>query len=274
MQPIKEGVSCLQIGKYNYNRVSPSMLCPVCKRKSYCLISDNGDFVICTKVESSKPYKAYNGWLHYGGTYTPPARIKRSQDYSADVTYVQYMYKELDFTKEALMPLADQLGVPVRTLQRLSAGFNGSDWQFPMYDQFKQLTGLKRRNLTGDKWCLKKSRLGVYIPTKTDLDKPVVIAEGESDTAALLSQCYNVIGRPSAEGGLYILEKLLVNTPGVTIVVDNDKHNAGKNGALKLKERLTCPVSLVYIKDHKDIRQWINSGTFTRTKFNKLKQKE
>lgn len=267
----------MQIGKYNYNRVSRQMPCPVCQRDKYCLVSDDGLWAICTKVNSKKEYKTYHGWLHPLGQvqYLSPKKIVKSIEYSRDIEYIRNFYKKTIFRYGAVIPLAEALNVSAQVLMDMGVGMDGCHWCFPMFDGNKKLIGIKRRNGASQKWCEKGSRLGVYLHQSFDASFSSYITEGESDTAAMLTKGYNTVGRASESSCKEILKKLLINCPEVNIVPDNDPHGSGWRYARQLAEYLKQPgrkVNIYFHRGHKDIREWINSGTFTDKKFQKLKK--
>ncbi len=264
----------MQIGQYNYNRVSQKMPCPVCKRTHWCLISDNGLWFICTKVESSKSYEAYYGWLHpLGNTeYLAPKKVIKTKDYKHDPTYVRMVYDTLNFDSCWFYRLAEKLNLPPVVFTNLGVGTRTNVFYFPMFNAQLKLIGLKIRNLDGKKWCLEHSQLGIYVSRSIVVSKELYICEGESDTAALLSHNYNVVGRASATSCKGILKEFTKQFPKVTIVSDYDIHGLGFKESCKLARFINRPVSIVLNREYKDIRKWINSGTFTHEKFEKLKK--
>lgn len=266
----------MKIGKYNYNRVSKQMPCPVCQRTKYCLVSDCGEYILCTKVETGTEYKSYHAWLHHGKTFIPRVRVIKSKDYEPDIKYIERVFTQLDFSLSGLFEFEKlYLGVSVKSLQDMRVGMLGNAWCFPMSNGKHQLIGLKQRWRSGYKCCIGHSQMGVYIPSNFQPNKPVYIHDGETDTAAMHGLGYNVLGRASESSCKQILKELLVNCPEVNIVPDNDPHGSGYKYARVLAvylRRPKCKVNIFLHRDHKDIRKWINSGTFTDEKLQDLKQ--
>jgi len=94
--------------------------------------------------------------------------------------------------------------------------------------------------------------------------QPLVICEGESDTAAVLNLGFNAIGRASATSCLGTITKMVRN-PKVFIVADTDS-GVGLSSAKLLKLAIKNSV-VVHNPAYKDIRVWINSGLFTMDSF-------
>jgi len=91
---------------------------------------------------------------------------------------------------------------------------------------------------------------------------PILVVEGASDVAAAMDLGFTAIGRPSAEGGLSFLQKLLHGRD--TIIVGENDSGAGAKGmestfvALKPGNK-TC-VKVLPPEGIKDFRQWKTSG--------------
>jgi len=264
----------MKIGRYNYNRVCSAMPCPICGRTKFCLISDNGDFIICTKVESRHCYPDHTGWLHrlVDKPHLKPRRIIQSADHTKDKLSVCRKYASLCFSHEKLQPLADMLHLPVKVFASLGVGSEKNQYYFPMIDGDCDICGLKIRNLDNNKWCFKGSSLGVYTADNFNQYGEVYVCEGESDVAALLAHGYNAIGRPSANSCYHALSKIVSNNAVVTIVSDNDESGLGLSTSLDLAGHIARPVNIIVPTEYKDVREWILSGTFSRIKLNHLKK--
>jgi hypothetical protein len=169
-----------------------------------------------------------------------------------------------------IVRLADHLGVKASALVDLRACYavEHSAWSFPMSDGFGNLIGIRLRNFLGDKWAVKGSRSGVFFPRCTPQDV-MVVAEGPTDTAAVLGMGMFCVGRPSCSGGaaeiIHCIGRHRVNK--VLIISDNDpKHrpdgtpwNPGLEGSLRLQEQLPVP-SCIVVLPCKDIREFVNLG--------------
>ena len=255
----------MHIGKYEYLRVNKERPCPICERDSWCAIAVNKEFVLCARIAKGS-VKGYSfGFLHRLDTAKPIA-MPRPEPKRDPVDFANII-REWDRTAYALSVLADKLGVTVHSLDRLGVGavhrHTGSAWGFPMRDAQHKIIGIKFRNLDGRKWCAKGSKLGLYIPQGFRYGERIYIAEGESDTAALLSAGFNALGRPSVNSGTQYLTQFLCNRP-VTIFADRDKSGIGLTEARKLKHLLGDHVKIAYSELYKDAREWYLSGALTQ----------
>jgi len=268
----------MMIGQQNYNRVSKDMPCPVCGEPDWCLVSDDGNWCICPRTsEGSKRSVGEAGYKHKlnSTSYKPPKRIIKSKNNKPNIRLIRKIYNSLGFHSDKLKPLAGKLKINVWILLQMGVGYKDFVWYFPMYNSLKEIIGLKKRNLKGDKWCQTGSRLGVSLSMHFRPSQSVYICEGESDTASMLSRGYNAIGRANASSCRVILKELLKDCPEVNIVSDFDAHGSGYKCACRLAEFLYRPDRRVFTilhREHKDIREWINSKTFTHQEFINLKQ--
>jgi len=243
---------------------------PLCDRPDWCSVSENGQVVCCMRVESSKPCKS-GGWFHNLSElvkYKPAPKREVAQVKEFTAAASQYVDNITDYT-----PLANELGVSARSLERLDVGWNGN-WTFPMRDGQERIIGIRVRGTKG-KWCIRGSHNGLFWPegVYSGSDWPVVIAEGPTDVAALLDMEFDAIGRPSCLGGAdHIVEFLKGRRRDVVIMADRDEPKnrpdgsvwyPGQEGAAKLS-RAVLPLvkSLRIVKPpfHKDIREWRRAG--------------
>ena len=174
--------------------------------------------------------------------------------------------------------MARKLGVSTYILDEMGVGRWDNEWHFPMFDENNQIIGIKIRNLLGEKWCLKKSKLGICKSRYFNPQLPAYICEGESDTAAMLSKGYNAIGRPGATSPLKIVLKLLKDCPEINIMADNDSHGQGWNTARHFAKVLyendsNRRIYLIIHNMYKDVRAWINSGDFSHFELTAMKMR-
>ena len=161
--------------------------------------------------------------------------------------------------------LARNLGIDSFGLVLLGIGYHKKQdaFSFPMFDEDFNIIGMRLRTNQGQKFAIKGSRSGIFgIPGEmfTRVGKPVLIAEGPTDTAALIGLGYpESLGRPSCSGGTDILMKML---PGHDVVIVSDGDDAGRAGAKSLAAKLSKVASRVRIirPPAKDIRQWVQDG--------------
>ncbi|HEY2787426.1 MAG TPA: toprim domain-containing protein [Fimbriiglobus sp.] len=129
-----------------------------------------------------------------------------------------------------------------------------------------KVIGIRLRNLGGSKYAVTGGKEGLFIPTtEPEPAEPLLIAEGATDTAALLDLGFtNVVGRPSCTGGIKPLVTLTrIRRPqGVVIIADGDE--AGRKGAANLSSVLVAYSHEVRVIEPpagvKDVRAWKLSG--------------
>jgi len=102
-----------------------------------------------------------------------------------------------------------------------------------------------------------------------ETNKPVIVVEGYSDTAAATDLGFVAVGRPSAESGLELLPDL-VRGKEVIIVGDNDA-GVGQRG-METTFRALSPVcskvtKVLPPKQFKDLRQWKNQISLNEQTF-------
>ena len=94
-------------------------------------------------------------------------------------------------------------------------------------------------------------------------DLPVLIVEGHTDAAAAFDLGFVAVGRPSAEGGMSELAKLMQGVSSVVVVGENDS-GAGRKGMEQtfdlLRPIVKTIVKLLPPSGIKDLRQWIRQG--------------
>ena len=166
--------------------------------------------------------------------------------------------------------LSNRLRLPAVTLKRLRVGWcaaqRATTW--PMVDHSERVVGIRLRSMTtGDKWSIRGGRAGLFVPAELR-GKPdrLFVAEGPTDTAALLSLGVDAVGRPSCNGAVGTTTKLVKRLgPSECIVVaDDDGHGAGIRGAESLARVLVtvCPSVRVIVppEGFNDVRDWITAG--------------
>jgi phage/plasmid primase-like uncharacterized protein len=136
-----------------------------------------------------------------------------------------------------------------------------------MRDAIGNAIGIRLRcPKTGKKWAVKGSQAGLIYPldlSLSDATRRLVVCEGPTDTAALLSEGIAAVGVPSAGCGIEHLSALVHRLPPLEIVVLADADVAGLAGAERLAERLilTAPVRVATPPEGvKDARAWVCSG--------------
>jgi len=189
---------------------------------------------------------------------------------------------------ERVGDLADALGVAPGALLAISVGWvtradldrlhaGGKGWQddppdgaysFPERDGSGRIVGSTLRALDGRKGFPRGARRGLIVPETLAASRdPVLIVEGASDVAALLTLGLTAIGRPSNKGGADHLARML-KTRRVIILGENDAKSSGawpgRDGALAVAERIAGawsePIAWALPPaESKDARSWLNT---------------
>lgn len=170
---------------------------------------------------------------------------------------------------EYLRRAADLLGLPVEPLERLGVGWSpehrATSW--PLCDGAGDVIGIRLRcPSTSKKWSVAGGRAGlIYAGDLLAIERPerLYIVEGPTDAAAMLSIGCDVVGVPSAGGGLDYLLTLCRRIKPVEIVVVADADGPGVDGAERIADEVMI-VARVRImspgSDCKDARAWIVGG--------------
>lgn len=163
----------------------------------------------------------------------------------------------------SLEGLAQRWNVSPAVVTSLGAKRVGNDWHFPERDADGEVIGTARRFDDGKKGFVSGGHRGLTLKWPLDAyagstaDDPILVVEGQSDTATGIELGFDTVGRPSACGGLDHLKALLAERH-VAIVAEND--DAGQQGALKIAKGLLDVCTSVRIVSPpdgaKDLREW------------------
>lgn len=293
-------------------RVSHQHPCPICEKPDNCSVTRDGGAVYCGRVDQGSIQQNEGGqWLHIlrerewprRDDYRPKPSTpwpSSSKPESKPKQNWGRISKEAfdDFAAvSARKALATRLGVSVESLSRLGVGWMPSQqcWTIPERDSAGNVIGINRRLDDGSKRRCAGSQAGLtFDPVgwlQSDIEpRSVLLVEGASDVAALLSLGLSVVGRPSNTGGVELLAELLRAVPpdrAIVVMAEHDRkpqesfsdkgregHRAdcdgcsrcwpGKFGAektaTKLAERLERPIAWAFPPENaKDVREWLNS---------------
>ncbi|MEK6280289.1 MAG: hypothetical protein AABN95_08020 [Acidobacteriota bacterium] len=204
------------------------------------------------------------GWLHRENDaprYVQPIR-KAIEDRPIDTLGMwRRWFDATDYQR--LDVLGILLGVDTDALKAIGCAWAASynAWAFPMKDATGKVIGIRLRNDAGDKWAVKGSKSGLFIPERypIDFDGTLWLTEGPTDLAAALSLGLFSIGRPACLGQEgFILDYLrIIKARRLVIITDNDE--PGIRGAEKLQKQLPV-LSCVWVPPVKDIREYLNRG--------------
>jgi hypothetical protein len=165
-----------------------------------------------------------------------------------------------DLTRSRREALEDSLKIPLGYLMALGLGW--CEWlqayTWPMFDVDMRVCGFTVRHLCGRKASIKGSKHGIYA-VERPRSGPVLMCEGPTDTAAMISLGFTAVGRPSCRGG----EDILVDwCKGLDAVVVSDADSPGRAGARMLAMRLKGHGRRVRIIEPvgvKDARAWVQA---------------
>lgn len=266
--------------------------CPICGRPGWCMANDEA--AICMRTPNEHPVDCQGagiGYLHRLGQGAP-APARRAQASPSDTispsapslpsddtgpSWASLLHRYAAGTPaDGLRHLADSLGVSVASLKRLGFVWAGPHraWAIPMRDVDGEVCGIRLRAESGQKWAVKGSRAGLFLPDGGELPdqaEEILICEGPTDTAAMLDLGFVTIGRPSCQGLEDQLARLLTRRR-VVIVADNDQktrpdgtpYHPGQEGAARLAQALAqgpiTSVKIIYPQDAKDARAWKLAG--------------
>lgn len=259
-------------------RVTKANPCPVCKKPDWCGLSDDGQFVICMRVDSDRAAKN-GGHVHRltDAPYPLPAPMPPERPVpSIDAGQMMSRWRDAT-TADQFATMAGKLGVSAYAIMALGAAFASEHraWAFPMYDDRcsgeSMAVGIRLRNESGDKWAVKGSRSGFFFPFRMKgAVNTVLIVEGPTDAAAAIDLGFLCIGRASCRGGeSQVMSELAQLCPSeVVMVYDND--GPGVEGAELLASKIQKRHRLVrMVPPTKDLRSFVRCGG-TRSIFDSM----
>jgi hypothetical protein len=262
-----------------WQRVTGQRPCPICEKPDWCLYTTGLDSqieaVICPRTPSDKECGAA-GWLHilrdewhhdqpWWSCAIPPS--SRSPVERTSLAQRAAVYSR-QLSERRIERFGQSLGLSAESLVRLRIGRSEfyAAWTFPMHDTAGQVVGIRLRLPNGCKFSVRGGHEGLFIPAHLPSGDRLLIAEGPTDTAALLTLGFNAVGRPSCTGGVKLLVGLIqsMKPPNVVIVADDDP--PGQQGAESLATHLLayCPVKVIAPPvPFKDARAWVQGGATT-----------
>jgi len=253
-------------------RVSIKYPCPICGKPDWCSFSAEGTFGICMRIAEGSIKETKNGgYLHRLSNFdlshirTIPAKAEIAK--RDDLPELAIYFKEQGRKKpHRLQWLSEQLGIPVWTLNELHIGWSERQkaFSFPMKDSNGHIIGIRLRSWNGRKYAVTGSREGLFIPKDLKISSRILICEGPTDCAALLSICFPAIGRPSCTSGVKLIVEWIERNNVEDVIIVSDADEPGQRGAQKLTSDLSIYVPSIRIirppGAFKDIRDWVNAG--------------
>lgn len=220
--------------KGEWVRVSKAEPCRVCERPDYCTRSADGLVSKCMRIESQKAAGGTGGgWIHRLEDQLPVATARPAPEKISSAEWqrrAEQMFNERK-AEPKRAELAERLGVKASALSALGVGVgwdhDGREfWSFPERDAAGLPLGIKRRYADGGQRYMPGSSAGLYsVPDWHGTPGPILLPEGGSDAAALLSLGLCVIGRSSNTGSVGLLKQALRPMEGRPIIVlgENDR---------------------------------------------------
>lgn len=241
-------------------RVTKKHHCKVCDRPDWCTYSDSG--ACCMRVQSETPMRN-GGWLHRDDNaprYVPIRQAIPDRPIDAAGIWERWA-KNTDYQR--LDAFGELLGVDTDALKAIGCAWAAphNAWAFPMKAAGGKVIGIRLRNDAGNKWAVKGSRSGLFIPSECpfDFDGTLWLTEGPTDLAAALTLGLFAIGRPACLGQEQMILSYirLFDVRRLAIITDNDE--PGIRGAERLQGQLPI-LSCVWVPPVKDIREYLIRG--------------
>ena len=236
----------------------------ICRKPDWCTVAADGSAACCMRTESDRRL-GNGGWLHRLGrdmfgapVMAQPAEAKRylSAD-SLGNTWARWAVATTDAQVDGA---AGRLGVKAEALRALGAcwAWPHEAWGFPMFDGNEEFAGMRLRSDEGEKWALRGSRQGIFLPS-VERQPDALVVEGPTDAAAAVSLGFYAIGRPSCTGGAREIAALCRRRgiKRLSVLADND--GPGVNGARSFCGQIGLPARLVVLPA-KDVREWVKNG--------------
>lgn len=253
-------------------RVKKTRKCAICDHPDWCTYTENA--ACCMRVKSDIPMRN-GGYLHRTSTAIPHiATVKRAiEDKPLDAEPLwKRWFNDTDY--QLLDGLGMSLGVDTDCLKAIGCAWSTYNaWAFPMRESAGKVIGIRLRNDKGDKWAVKGSKSGLFIPSDYSWvpDGVCYLVEGPTDLAAAMTIGLRAIGRAACLGQeQFILQWLSKNRiERLVIVTDNDE--PGMRGAEKLQSMLSI-LSCIWVPPTKDMREFVNLGGDYRTMQTFLKE--
>lgn len=253
-------------------RVTRKIPCKICSKPDWCGYSSDGKQAICMRVESERVARN-GGWIHEleNSSVLPiqPLVVARPA-VRIDAERIWRGWRTTTPVNK-IDQLAESLGLDPMALDLLGCAWSEERraYAFPMHDGHGGIIGLRLRSVHGDQYSVTGSRAGLFCPAMSA--QPLLyVAEGCSDTGALLQLGLFAIGRPSCLGQEeYVTEFIRLNNIRRVVLV-GDCDDPGDRGVKKLQASLRVP-SVIFFPPAKDCRAALIAGLNARTMESSLK---
>ena len=250
----------------NWVRVSRGAPCPICRKPDWCTVSADGSAACCMRTEADRRL-GNGGWLHRLGRDllgipgpVQSVHVAPKNYLSAESIGNTWARWAASTTDEQVAGLAGRLGVTPEALRALGAcwAWPHEAWGFPMFDGGEEFAGMRLRSDEGEKWALRGSRQGIFIP-RMERHEDALVVEGPTDAAAAVSLGFYGIGRPSCTGGVREVAGFCrrLGIKRLSVLADND--GPGIAGARAFCGQVGVSARLVVLPA-KDLREWVRNG--------------
>lgn len=247
--------------------------CPICahlhRHPSWCLVDPVRGLSICQRVEGPRRIGDAGYLFRWDGAEIRRElmRSRSEPEPKPDIDWRAMRAKALANPDRQRMTeeLAAKWGVPWWCVDAIGTGWDGSAYLFPLHDREFEPCGMRVRPAAGKgRWSVTGSTTGLLVPAGFKLSGSLLVTEGESDLAALLSVGFQGLGRP---GCGQCTEQLVELAKGRELVLIRDddaeaKKNWGQRGAARLLERAKgvakLAVAIAPPRGYKDLRAWVN----------------
>lgn len=214
------------------------------------------------RIRSETPMRN-GGWLHRTSDIVPyvqPIR-KAIEDKPIDARAMWQRWFERT-EHNHLDGFGMSLGVDTDCLKAIGCAWSTfGAWAFPMKDASGKVIGIRLRNDAGDKWAVKGSKAGLFIPGDYSYmpDRVLYLVEGPTDLAAAMTIGLRAFGRPACLGQENFILQYIAQQKVDRLVIVTDNDNPGLRGAEKLQSMLSI-LSCIWIPPCKDLREFVNLG--------------
>lgn len=242
---------------YRVNKKHP---CAKCGRPDWCTYAEG--VVCCMRIQSDKQM-GNGGWLHRTSQPIPYiAPVRKAIEEKPIDAYSMWRgwFEQTDHYH--LDGFGMSLGVDTNCLKAIGCAWSTFNaWAFPMKDASENVIGIRLRNDKGDKWAVKGSKAGLFIPDQYSFmpDRVTYLVEGPTDLAAAMTIGLHAFGRPACLGQEQIILNYIARHKVERLVIVTDNDEPGIRGAEKLQSMLSI-LSCVWIPPTKDIREFVNLG--------------
>lgn len=254
----------------SWTRVCRSIPCAICGKPDWCAQTADGQLALCMRSDgagSLRPGKS-GGFifrLRDSDLERPAAArlfLRPVVNWNIPVADRVASTRDCD-----LQPHADQLGVSLASLRKLSAFVSPRHpgaLAIPMFDRWGRACGIRFRYPDGRKLSARGGREGMLMADAFPTHGTLFVTEGPTDTAAALTLGLEVVGRASCSGSVTLATEVVRDRGPERVVVVADRDLPGERGAAALASKLRLVLADTRIitppQPHKDLRAWLVAG--------------